>query len=510
MIGSYALLACLVVPVFPHFVSPNEFGRWILAAAIVEDRSLEVSKRRPLLGPMFEDLATLDGRTYSNKAPGGTLVGLPGYLAVRPVLGPPDEDNLRASLTAMRLLAASLPALLVAWLLVRALRAFGGDDARAPVAALTLLFGTPLFAYGMQLGAHALVAFALFGSFAALFGPEGESPRHELLGGALLGLAVLTEYPAAVPAGFLVLVAAWRRPSSRLLRILAGGAPFAAVFFAYNTICFGGPLEVSYAHEKLVSYRSDAQGVGMRLPSPWRALLLLLHPSKGLLVFSPIFVLCVPAFRRVFARLPRRAAVALVGVPAAILVTTAAYYGWHGGWTVGPRYLLGAAPFLVLALSFLDPGRLEAFLLGASVLAVTPTSLVFPFVPIDFPLPWATFAAPLLSRGLVAPNFFHLFSRPLAVAVPFLLVLGAIGWGLARRAPLALAGALMAAAAGVVAARVFPPSPQSRVELGYVAEVYFEQPGALLRSLPQGSAPGPPLLRREKTEGSLPPSRWPF
>ncbi len=40
----YAVLAILVIPVFPHYVSPNEFSRWGLAVAIVDFHTVEVTR----------------------------------------------------------------------------------------------------------------------------------------------------------------------------------------------------------------------------------------------------------------------------------------------------------------------------------------------------------------------------------------------------------------------------------------------------------------------------------
>ena len=76
---------------------------------------------------------------------------------------------------------------------------------------------------------------------------------------------------------------------------------------------------------------------------------------------------------------------------------------------------------------------LATALAGASASAVALTTLVFPFVPPGFPLPWGSFAAPLLAEGLVAPNLLHLVWRPLAVVVPFALVLGAAVAATGRR-----------------------------------------------------------------------------
>src|ERR1700680_2164473 len=94
----YAALAVIVFPVFPHFVSPNEFSRWALAAAIVEDHSLEITRFVHVLGDVnFEDTAERGGHLYSNKAPGAAFIGLPGYAAARMIVGPPTPANMRFS-----------------------------------------------------------------------------------------------------------------------------------------------------------------------------------------------------------------------------------------------------------------------------------------------------------------------------------------------------------------------------------------------------------------------------
>jgi len=395
----YALLALLVIPVFPHFPSPNEFSRWALAASIVERQSIEVTWLAPLLGAN-EDLAEVDGRLYSNKAPGAALVGLPGYAIARAIVGPPSAATMRPTLTAMRLLAATLPALLLAMLL-------GGRAAPA------LLFGTPLFAYGLLNFSHALAAFALFAAWVLLF------KGREFTAGALIGLAVLSEYPCAVAA--IVLVAfAWRRA----WRVVAGGVPFALVLALYNRAAFGSVFALSSGHERYAPFQELAsQGwFGIGVPNPLTLLKLLLDPARGLLVFSPIVIVAIAALPRARKAMSAPQFWSLVSVPIALLLVYAGYPNWHGGWTVGARYLVPALPFLLYPLRFREPSRVESLALGASVLACTVTTLAFPFVPPDFPLPWRTFALPLMAQGLVAPNLLHLVWRPLARIVPFALV----------------------------------------------------------------------------------------
>ncbi len=509
VLSLWALLSLLVVPVFPHFVSPNETTRWALAAAAVEEGTLEITRPAAILGGGVEDVAEVGGRLYSNKAPGGALVALPGYLAARAAWGPASPGTLRPQLTAMRLVGSTLPVVLLALLFLRR----APEEGRAPALA-ALLLGTPLLAYGLLLFSHALAAAALFGAWAALFPADGGVPRfrRDVAAGALLALATVAEYPVAVPAAVLALTALWGR-WRRLVPLAAGALPFALLLGAYDAACFGSPFALSSGHERDAAFRSlSAHGLfGVGLPQPGYLARLLVDPSKGLLVFSPVLLLVPAALLAARGRVAPRALAALVAAPLALLAVYAGYPNWHGGFTVGARYLVPALPFLAFPLAFLRWGRLSALLLGFSVAAVAVTTLVFPFVPPGFPLPWASFALPLLSQGLVVPSLLHLVARPLALAVPFLLVAAAALVALPARGRLPFAGGVaLALAVGLAWLRLFPLSPPLLVQRGYVTDVYFDRPGALERSLPAGMAPPPQLLLRRERERTLPPPPWPF
>jgi hypothetical protein len=516
LLALYGALALLVIPVFPHFLSPNEFTRWAAAASLAERGTPEISTIRPLLGPSFEDVAAAGGRLYSNKAPGLAFVALPGYLLARPIAGPPSREAMRIGLDAMRLLGATLPTLLLATVAARTATRLGAERERVPVVVFALLFATPLFAYGLLLFSHALVAAALFGAWAALFlpVPARAAARRDVLAGVLLGLAVLSEYPAAIPAAVLALTGSWRRGPGRLVRIAAGGAPFALALLVYNRICFGGFFELSSAHEAEKSFRALASSglFGIGLPSPAALARLVADPSKGLLLFSPFVVLALRALPAVSGCVGRPATVALSLVPLSMLLLFAGYPNWHGGFTVGPRYLVGALPFLVFPLAFRGGGRLEAVLLGASAGAVSLTALVFPFVPGGFALPWGSFSLPLLSHGLVAPNFLHLMpGGAAAVALPFAVVgaAAAVVFGRRRLLPAVLGAALWIGAGAALEALV-PPGPRERLVRAYVADVYFGRRGTLEREIAATGVAQPRLLSRRNVEETIGPTPWPF
>jgi hypothetical protein len=502
----YAILALLFIPVFAHFPSPNEFTRWALVAAVVEDHSIEVSRVATLLGPGFEDLAVIGTRQYSNKAPGTALIAAPGYLAARPAFGPPSRENLRPMLTAMRWWGATLPLLAAALLLASAARAHGAPSAGFAVA--VLLFGTPLFAYGLLLFSHALVAAALFAAWILLYLRD----RGGLIAGMLIGIAVMSEYPVALGAAVLVFGLVAMKQWTRLLSVIAGGAPFAIALAIYQKLAFGGVFVAPYAFEKLPAYRQLAHtGIfGIHLPSLSIVADILFHPARGLLLFSPILIACVAALRDARQALPRSAFITLILTPLAIFLVYSGYPNWHGGWNVGPRYMVAILPFLVFPIAFARVRAWSVALFGASSFAVMMTTLVFPFPPLEFPLPWGSLAMPLLADGLVAPNLLHLVARPLAIALPLIAIAAVNVAAVPRRLVLvSIGGVVIALLGGLLAMRMNARQPIALVERVYFEDVYFGRRG-MLDTLVQAHIASPSLLRRRAMQLPYGPAEWPF
>ncbi len=507
--GLYGLLALIVLPVFPHLPSANEFSRWALSAAIVERGSFEIHPELALLGDRVIDVAIVDGKLYSDKAPGGSLLAVPAYALARVFIGPPDANNLRASVTVMRLLTCTLPLLLLSFCLARQARRVEIAPQRIAFGVAVLLFATPLLAYGLLLFSHAMTAAALFGGWLLLFGSlDLSESRRELYAGSLLGLAAICEYPAAVPAGVLVLCALRRRGFVGGLRIAVGALPPLAALALYNRSAFGSVFALSLGFERAAEFRQlhSSFMFGFRVPSPWTAARLLFDPSKGLLLFSPVLFLALAAIPRAWRSMDRGAFWGLVMAPLALLLVYAGFANWHGGWSVGARYLVPTIPFLTYLLLQGPPRAVDAVLLGASVAAIALTSLVFPFVSPGYAFPWASFAMPLLAQGLVAPNLLHHVWRPMAIAVPFLAVgvavVLAVGPRLALRAG---AGMVAWVLVGLLAvASWFPDGDGSR---WYVEKSYFER-------LDVWRKPPPPIdprtLLQLQIDRLLPPSSWPF
>ncbi|HSP32827.1 MAG TPA: hypothetical protein VLU46_00765, partial [Thermoanaerobaculia bacterium] len=333
--------------------------------------------------------------------------------------------------------------------------------------------------------------FTLFGAWALLF-----VWNRPYAAGALLGLAVFSEYPNAIPVAILV-ICAWRR----LPRVALGGLPFAIALGAYNYAAFGSVVSLSSAHEADPSFLEMAHSglFGVGVPSLEYLVRLLLDPSKGLFVFSPVLLIAFAGAAAAWRALPRASFVALVATPLSILLTFAGYPNWAGGWTVGARYLVAAVPFLCLLVAFAAQTWIEPLLLGASIGVTAVVTLVFPFVAPAYPAPWVSFAWPILRDGFVAPNVLHFVSRPLAIAVPFAIVLAALVMAVPRRAiAVALLGIVLWFGAGFAAVAAYPFTAYTR---DFVEEVHFGKRG-LVRN--------PALWVRARRTEQLPPPQWPF
>lgn len=512
-IGGYLLLGLLVVPVYPHFVSPNEFSRWATTASIVETGSPEVSWLLPLLGSGLEDLAQVGDRVYSNKAPAGAVLAIPAYVAGRMVLGEPSVENLRASLYLCRILFATIPALLTAGVFGTIAVVTRARPQPFALGLLGLLFGTPLFAYGLLFFSHAFSAFCLLAIWSLLYLPGLSEWRWSpLISGALGGLAVTSEYTTAVPLAVLVIGLMTSRRWADTLITMSGGLPFAILLSVYQKTLFGSYFAVSSGNERFAEFRELASSglFGIGMPSFTNLVSILFDPSRGLLVFSPFLVIGLLSLPRVYRELPRPAFMTLVLAPLSLLLLISGYPNWHGGWTVGMRYLVPVIPLMVVPFLYSRPGWGSSALIGASVLATTATTLGFPFVPNDLPWPWLTLSADLFGRGLRAPVWSDLVVPSLFGSLLVVAVIVLVAFGTARRRP----RHILSVCLGVGAAIVIPIAltdglnPVQRLQNAYLRQTYFDQPAAMALEFP--STPLPPrLVERYKRERRLPPESWP-
>ena len=309
------------------------------------------------------DLVQIDGRLYSNKAPGLAFVTVPLYAVLKSAGADVVGDPTRM-LWALGLLGTVLPAVL----LLFALRAVGHrvEPGYGTISAVALGAGTLLLPYATLFFSHLLSAALVFSAFALLWRERrtGERPALLVYAGALAGYAVVTEYPNALAGavlGVYVLVDSprIRRGATYAAGVLLGVLPG----LLYNWWAFGSPF--------FNAYGTSPEGQPTELwgsPSV-SAMLDFFLASDGFLALTPVVACGIVGLVAVWRRGLRAEALTAAGITLAFVVVISAYYSPFGGFLLGPRYLIATIPLLGLGLpvSF----RRAPFATGALALAST-------------------------------------------------------------------------------------------------------------------------------------------
>jgi hypothetical protein len=170
-----------------------------------------------------------------------------------------------------------------------------------------------------------------------------------------LGLALLTEFTAAIPVLIIAVVGLSRlRQVSRPRRLpltagaVLGALPFVFVLGVYNLKAFGSATHLGYS--SVVGYPGMKEGVfGISAPNGWVLLMLLFGFSRGLLWLAPWLIYTPLAWVRALRAWPRGIALAAFAVPACYLLINSGYHYWDGGFSTGPRHLIPALPFVCLS-----------------------------------------------------------------------------------------------------------------------------------------------------------------
>jgi len=197
---------------------------------------------------------------------------------------------------------------------------------------------------------------------------------------------------------------------------------------------------------------------------------LLFNLGYGLFPLTPILIFALPGF--VILLRDRKQRAGAVTAASLVVLTCLAIFSmnnWRGGWTLGPRYLAAAVPFLGYA-SVVGLGALHkrfarvtaALALGATLAAFVASglpSVYYPHIPEPITLP-----LPHLFRILIAHDFAPYCAANLigwygtSSMLPLLaLALGAIAWILWRNIPLRWDRARVGLGATIVAGALLAP-----------------------------------------------------
>ncbi len=442
VVAGFSLVTIFFTGVFPPFRNPNELSRFQAVIAMAEYKTFAIDRPIATLGN-HEDKAQSQGRYYSNKAPGLAFAALPVYEVLRLFLPPPSFGTGNAIFYCLRLLTVSLLCLLALARFGIRLGQLSGDERIAPIVTLAVAFGTPFLFYARSFFAHAWTAALLFLSWDLVRASEGpmRSSRAALFAaaaGLLAGWATISEYTVAPIAFFLLVRAAAGRSWKALLPFAAGAAVPISMLLLYQAICFGSPFLPSYAREAYPAYAELARRklFGLGFPSPQVAWNYLFHPARGVLLFSPFLLWSLIGLVRWWrSGHERRDCLFAFASTLSFFLLLAGYPNWHGGWSLGSRYLLPALFFIALAIghSLATPLSRGLFIAAVvySVASHLLLTLTWTHFPIDLPWPAATGSAWFLSRGWVAENLLSSLWAGLAVALVVALATLAVPLALA-------------------------------------------------------------------------------
>lgn len=293
------------------------------------------------------------GRWVTSYGPGAPLIALPAF-AVAHAVTPGDRLTPAVVWRTGKLVASLCVAGAAALVYLIALRAGVGG---LPALLVALVFGLGSGAWSISsqsLWQHGPSTWWLTCGLYALVRAVGidDSRAHRgwaFAAGVALGAAVCTRPTnamAVIGVGAYLLLA----HRALLPALIAGGAPLAVGMGAFNYAFLGmpwtfGQLAIS---SRIAQARTGSAEV-FQIAVYEGAIGLLVSPSRGLLVFSPVMIFAGWGAWRAWRRGPGwlRAVAAIVALS---YIPASTHLGWWGGWSYGYRLVVDLTPLLALLL----------------------------------------------------------------------------------------------------------------------------------------------------------------
>jgi hypothetical protein len=238
-------------------------------------------------------------------------------------------------------------------------RRLGASPRGSIAAALAFAFGTIALVYSRTFFADPLLALL---TVAGICFALDENSGRASCAAALAVLAKPTGIVLGPCIGAYLLCKRSRSP--KWLLPLSGTAAGLIIYFAYNWMRFGNPL--NFGQPNTFSLRF----------APVALAGLLMSPGAGLLWYCPALIALAELRWRIFRRLD---SALIVTVAVAYLAEHTVWMHWEGGWSWGPRLMLPAIPGL-MALTALLEKRRRALLAALTVVGITvsaPTMVSF-------------------------------------------------------------------------------------------------------------------------------------
>jgi len=433
----FLVIALYVLPLAgsPTATNPNEVVRIELAVSIAFWAQLDLGATAAIYG-LSEDVSIRDGKIYSDKAPGLSIVSAPVVWIVNPILGrAPSSDlptywPLRHALT---LLMVALPTVGLAFLVGAAVPEV--DPRQRTAFALIAALATPLWAYGTVYFGHASAALLVTLAWLLLLGPPDRiiaiGVRRAAGGGAVAGLAVATEYPTALLVAVIFATLVARRSALPILAGATAGA-FAGALPAliYHQVAFGAPWITGYSFKAASDFQAIiAHGVfGISWPSAEALWGILFGARRGIFFYCPLLLLTPLGLWWMVRSRGWRDAGPILAALAAYVFFAAGFVDWTAGWCAAARHLVPIVP-LAVVVALYAAKRLVKHRWGAMIVVMlivvsganaVLTIALTPFFPPEFGAPLAQLVLPSLADGA---GFSNLLSLGLPMAPTTIVVL---------------------------------------------------------------------------------------
>ncbi len=376
------ILGCVIYPLFSYFGirSPDSEIMFRTAQSLALHGSFAVPSELNWKG--FGLPKGTDGRRYSVFGPGQAVAALPlvkmvlslqthGYLQRAqhfPISHYVDDDLF----TYLRKKTPARPGLhlarsfvsvfniiiciFIGVVFLNLLKILTGNASAAFLTTLILMFGTLFFPYSGTFFSEPLATLFSLASLTLILKPQHSDPvrqRRFFLAGLFLGIAVCTHISAILFVPFWLTLVVLQVRFTRKKALLSGllfacGISIMLCLLGYfNFIRFGSFLETGRTADASIRYAVFTR--------PWRGLKGLLWSSgKGLFLYCPAVIPGILAWP-LFFRKHRGISITLLASVIFRIIFIAARSDWHGGFCLGPRYLLMIIPVLLIPIAFLLP-----------------------------------------------------------------------------------------------------------------------------------------------------------
>lgn len=304
-----------------------------LTRSMVVEQSVEVPDE-PFVG-----VPGADGRTVSKYGIGQPVLSLPFELLGRAMSAPLENPEPVRTATTVAVIPLATGAL-VAWSYVLA-RRLGSRPLDALGLSVAAVVGTPLFVYGTEYFSEPLLALLL------VISVERALAGRWTVAFAALTVAMIVHARAAPLLAVLGFIALRQIGLRRTIRSTWPVAVGLLVLATYSLVRFGSLLDTGYDDE------------GFTMPIVVGLDGLFFTTSKSVLVFAPIALIGVALLPRLWRRC-QTGSVLIGGYSLLVLVMTATWHSWMGGWSWGPRLLVPVFGLAALALGpWLSQDRLR-------------------------------------------------------------------------------------------------------------------------------------------------------